>query len=124
MVPETTHNPPGGAGDDDVETEPVVTVDSGVLDAVTDPLATDVMTRPEISHGGLDSIERTVLQARIAALERALEAKDRERAAIIDQYEAILDERDRARDGGVAIEFEDESDGGLLGRLRARLQRR
>ena len=124
MVPEPTHGTPGRTPDNHVEAELDVTLESIAGDTTTDAVVPATATVTEASHVGLDSIERTILHARIAALERALEAKDRQRTAIIDQYEAILAERDRD-DGAVAIEFEDADDEqGLLGTLQTILGRR
>lgn len=126
MVPETTHSPPGGASDDHVEREPAVTLDLTATDTTT------ALTDRHIFSGAtrvrLDSMERAILHARIAALERALEAKDRQRAAIIDQYETIQAELERtAGDDAVSIAFEDDTStgqrDGLLGGLSALLDR-
>ncbi|MFB6179056.1 MAG: hypothetical protein ABEI77_04955 [Halorientalis sp.] len=120
MAPETTHSPPRGARDAHAETEPGVTLDPTQVDTRT---ATRRTKSSATRHVRLDRLERTILQARIAALERALDAKDRERTAIIDQYETILAARERDRDDAVTIEFEDtETDRGLLGRLRTLLR--
>ena len=40
-------------------------------------------------------VERVQLQARIAALEHSLAESERRRQAVVDQYELVLDERDR-----------------------------
>ncbi|SDR30925.1 hypothetical protein [Natronobacterium texcoconense] len=56
-------------------------------------------------------IERTKLQARVTALERALETREHQRAEIVTQYERILEER--------TDETEDET-AGLLARLLER----
>ncbi|WP_247003712.1 hypothetical protein [Halosolutus gelatinilyticus] len=41
-------------------------------------------------------IEQTRLRAQVAALERELAASERRRQAIVDQYERVLDDRDRS----------------------------
>jgi hypothetical protein len=124
MVPETTHDPPGGETDDHAETEPDATLDSGTIDVETCSTVARSVTHTGTARGRLGSIERRILHARITALEQALEAKDRQRTAIVDRYETILAERDRDDDGAVAIEFEDDgSDEGLLGGLRSLLGR-
>ncbi|WP_136717649.1 hypothetical protein [Halorientalis salina] len=126
MVPETTHDPPGGETDDHGEAEPDATLGSGAIDVETCSTVARSVTHTGAARDRLHSIERAILQARIAALEQALEAKDRQRTAIVDRYETILAERDRdGDDGAVAIEFEDDGgDEGLLGGLRSLLGRR
>jgi hypothetical protein len=69
--------------------------------------------------------ERALLQARIDALERTVEHKDRRLQEVVDRYEQVLDERERRREavadravGGVEIEFESETDDERFARLR------
>lgn len=56
-------------------------------------------------------IERTKLQAKVRALERTLETSERQRAAIVTQYERLLEER---------MDEVDASETGLLSRLLER----
>jgi len=69
--------------------------------------------------------ERALLQARIDALERTVEHKNRRLQEVVDRYEQVLDERERRREavaeravGGVDIEFESETDSDRFARLR------
>jgi hypothetical protein len=69
--------------------------------------------------------ERALLQARIDALERTVEHKDRRLQEVVDRYEQVLDERERRRQaatdrpvGGVEIEFESETKASRFARLK------
>ena len=64
--------------------------------------------------------ERAILEARVAALERAVERRDRRLYRVIEQYERLLAERgvsEPERNGAVGAEGNERD--GLLGRLRA-----
>lgn len=127
MVPETTHSQPGGASETTVEMAPGIQLES--TEAETEPHSRPVETRPisAASRVRLDRMERTILYTRIAALERALEARDRQRAAIIDRYETVLaDLEQRATDETVEIEFENDTTArdSLLERLHSLFGRR
>jgi len=128
MVPETTHNQPGGAPERQVEMAPGLPLE--FTEAETEPHSRPVETRPisAASRMRLDRMERTILHTRIAALEQALEAKDRQRTAIIDRYETIVGDLERRTDDdAVAIEFDGDataSQDGLLESLHSLFGRR
>lgn len=84
-----------------------------------DPRATGSASRhttpiADRTTGLPERVERTQLQARVAALERSLAESERRRQALVDQYELVLDERDHE-----APSSESRTDpDGAIGRLR------
>ena len=128
MVPETTHSQPGGAPETQVDMAPGVPLDATAIESEANSLAAETRPVSAATHLRLDRMERTILHTRIAALEQALEAKDRQRTAIIDRYETIVaDLERRTDDDAVAIEFDGDtvaSQDGLLGSLHSLLERR
>lgn len=108
----STYCHPGETPAAHIETSADVTLDS--ISDDTTAVCDRTRALPPCSRATRYRIERRLLQARIAALEQALEAKSRERTAIIDQYEAILRERGRDVD-------HDGTDPGLVDRLRSLL---
>jgi vacuolar-type H+-ATPase subunit I/STV1 len=75
----------------------------------------------------LQETERAILQARIAALERAVERKERELDAVIDQYESLIathGEAETAVEAGavdVDVRTDADEDAGLLARVKTAL---
>jgi hypothetical protein len=75
----------------------------------------------------LHETERAILQARIAALERAVERKERELDAVIDQYESLIathGEAETAVEAGavdVDVRTDADEDAGLLARVKTAL---
>lgn len=117
MASETTHSRPRGGQAVHVDTEAGVT-----LDPPTDQRR-DMRALSPSARAHMYSVQRTVLEARVAALEQTLEANARQRAEIVDRYEQILRERERT-DDAVPIEFESERDSrSLTTRLRNLLRR-
>lgn len=73
----------------------------------------------------LRETERAVLRARVVTLERALARRERRLQTVIEQYEAILDERgvptDAMSTGGDVAEGVESDGSGVVGRVRAAL---
>lgn len=105
MASESTTAAPGGRAGARVETEPGVTLDPR---ADGDPDRHDSIVRPHspAARVRLRETERAVLAARVDALERTVAERDRQLAGVIDRYETILEDRDTAGNGAVAIGFD------------------
>ena len=125
MASDLAHPGPGRTADEHVETEPGVTLAVPEADGVPSVRLSDGDYQPTTDPVRQYRARRLALETRVVALERTVKRKDRQLAEVVQQYEQVLDARDRQQSSGsrqlntgeAVAAFEDGPD--VLDRVRA-----